>query len=297
MRRFWPLLLLAIAGGCKDKESIARADSLQAAAAEQAQLSARLAAQKDSLTAVVLDADLFISRIDSQIARVKGLPSKRPAGPPTEGVLEEQLVQRKMMLARVEALVDRAQLTARQLAASQRRERALRGENGQLAAQLDGSQRIIADLGATIQRQSVTIGGLQARVDSLATETQALGRELHAATAAQNEAFYIVGTERELLRKGVVVRTGGANLLFRRVGRTLQPAREFEPALFTPLDRRARNEIAVPHGDKRYRIVSRQSLSGAQVSDARRGEFRGNLRITDARQFWAPSKYLIIVEL
>ena len=296
MKRFWPIALLAASVGCSDRREAARADSLQAASAEQTRLAFQLSAQKDSLTAIVLDADAFISRIDSQVSRVKGLP-KGKATRKAEGPIEEQLQQRKLMLARVTALVNRAQETARQLESSRKRERALKGENAELTRQLDGSQRIIADLGATIQRQTATIGGLQARVDSLASETTELGKELHELTVAENRAFYIVGTERDLLRKKVLVRTGGANLLVARVGRSLQPARQLDRSLFTPVDLRSASKIAVPNGEKRYRIVSRQSLAAAEVSDREKGVFRGPLQIKDAQQFWAPSKYLIIVEL
>jgi hypothetical protein len=297
MKRLWPLLALALVGGCKDKVVAARADSLQAVTAEQARLAQTLAAQKDSLTTIVLDADAFISSIDSQISRVKGLPAKRRSGPPAESPIEEQLHQRRAMLARVSALVDRAQATATQLEASRRRERALKGQNATLVAQVDQSKALIAQLGTTIERQTTTIAGLQARIDTLSTEKQALGRELQAATVAQHKAYYIVGTERELLDKGVIVRTGGANLLFKKVGRSLQPARQVKADLFTAVDQRGLTEIAVPKADRRYRIVSRQALGATDVSDARKGEFRGNLHITDAAQFWAPSRYLIIVEL
>lgn len=296
MKRFWSIALLTAAVGCSDRRETARADSLQAANAEQTRLAFQLSAQKDSLTTIVLDADAFISRIDSQVSRVKGLP-KGKAGRKPESAIEEQLQQRKLMLARVTALVNRAQETARQLESSRKRERALKGQNAELARQVDGSQQIIADLGATIQRQTATIGGLQARVDSLATENTELGKELHELTVAENRAFYIVGTERELLKKKVLVRTGGTNLLVRRVGRSLQPARQLDRSLFTSVDLRSANRIAVPNGEKRYRIVSRQSLTAAEVPDREKGVFRGPLQIRDAQQFWAPSKYLIIVEL
>jgi hypothetical protein len=298
MRRYWPVALLAFVGACKDKEVAARADSLQALTVEQGRLAQQLSAQKDSLTTIVLDADAFITRIDSQISRVKGLPSKHAASAAkSESPIEEQLVQRKLMLARVTALVDRAQATARQLEASRKRERTLRGENAALTEQVSANRQLIADLGATITRQTATIGGLQARVDTLSTENQALGQELHELTVTQNRAFYIVGTERDLLKKRVLVRTGGTNLLVARVGRSLQPARQLDRSLFTPVDQRAAAEIPVPDPRKRYRIVSRQSLDAAEVGDRERGVFQGGLRIKDAQQFWGPSKYLIIVQL
>ena len=297
MKRLLPVALLALASACKDREAIARADSLQAVSAEQVRLAQQLSAQKDSLTTIVVDADAFISRIDSQISRVKGLPSKRGGAAVIESPIEEQLAQRKLMLARVTALVNRAQATATELEATKKRERKLRGEVARLEDEAGKSKQLIADLGATIERQAAQIGSLQLRVDSLWTENQALGAEINELTLAQNRAFYIIGTEKELLEKKVLVRTGGANLLFARIGRSLQPARHLDRSLFTPVDQRKAVEIPIRHADKRYRIVSRQSLDDAEVNDREKGLFRGNLKIKDASQFWAPSKYLIIVEL
>ena len=71
------------ATACGDRKSVARADSLQAVASQQVALVTQLAAQKDSLTRVVLDADRFISQVDSQVGRVKNLKVKHPAGPTT----------------------------------------------------------------------------------------------------------------------------------------------------------------------------------------------------------------------
>src|SRR5690349_19161029 len=69
-------LILAAAAGlaaCGDSKEHKRADSLATAkAAEQQRLTVQLAAQKDSLTRVVLQADDFIQHIDSSVSRVIG---------------------------------------------------------------------------------------------------------------------------------------------------------------------------------------------------------------------------------
>ena len=297
MNRFSSLALLAAtAVGCTDRKEAARADSLQAVSAEQSRLAFQLSAQKDSLTTVVLDADAFIARIDSQVSRVKGLP-KKGAGKESESPIEQQLQQRKLMLARVSALVERAQATAKQLEASRKRERALKGENAELRAETDRSRLLVAELGATIQRQSASIDGLTARVDSLSSENRELGKELHEMTVAENRAFYIVGTERDLLEKKVIVRSRGTNLLLARVGRTLQPARTLDRSLFKQVDLRSADKITMPNASKRYRVVSRQSLADADFAERDKNAFRGELQIKNAQQFWAASKYLIIVEL
>jgi hypothetical protein len=165
----------------------------------------------------------------------------------------------------------------------------LKGENTDLRAQIDRDQKMIADLGETIQRQTMQIAGLESRMDSLNTEMKTLGEKNY-------RAYYIVGTEKELLQKGVIVKEGGANLLIKRVGRTLQPARTLNPELFTAIDQREVQQIPLPDSTKRYQIVSRQSLDDCDVKDRDKASFRGELRIADASKFWAPSRYLILVQ-
>lgn len=288
-------LLVVTATACGRKEA-ARADSLQALATQQVQLMGQLASQKDSLTRVVLDADKFIATVDSQISSVKGLP-KEKRKEALESPLQEQLVQRKEMLARVDALVKRTNQTAAQLAEARRRQAEMKGEidrlggeNDKLKAQLEQEQQTIADLNSTIQRQTTMIASLEARVDSLNGEMRTLGTR-------HFRAYYVVGTEKDLLKKGVVVREGGANLVLAHPGRTLQPARTLDPAVFTEIDQRDVREIALPDTTRRYQVVSRQSLDDAEVAERDRASFRGHsLKIANPDKFWAQSRFLILVE-
>ena len=114
---------------------------------------------------------------------------------------------------------------------------------------------------------------------------------------AHNKAYYLIGREDDLVKRGVVTREGGANLLFAHPGRTLQIARELDAAQFVPVDQRNLSVIAVPDSTRRYRVISRQSLDHAQVADREENSFRGNLKIVDAAQFWGSSRYLVLVEM
>ena len=177
------LALLSLAAACTSRQEQARADSLAAITQEQLALTTTLSAQKDSLTRVIFEADDFIMQIDSQIKRVKGLPVRTRTRKPQESPIAEQLERRKEVLARVEALVTRAQTTARQLEESKQRELALKGEKDSLARALaDAEKRVsdgemmVAELASTIQRQTEEIAVLGMRIDSLVTETRTLGQ-------------------------------------------------------------------------------------------------------------------------
>lgn len=272
-----------------DNGRAAREDSLRVVQSQQLQLMGQLSAQKDSLTKVILDADDFISKVDSKISSVKGIGAKKKKGKDLESPIQQQLQNRKEMLARVDALVKRAKETADQLAAARQREAELKeenvmlqGENDSLHTVLDENQKMIAQFSETIERQAQTITNLE-------TEIKTVGARLYT-------AYYIIGKEKELLEKGVVVREGGANLLIKRFGRTLQQARKLNPELFTQIDQRETQIIAVPDSTKRYRLVSRQNLDHAEVQERDGTTFSGNLKITDINGFWGPTRYLILQE-
>lgn len=275
---------------CTSQQDRARADSAQALASQQRVLMDKLVSQRDSVSRLLFDADTFLSQIDHSISRVKGLPRATLVKNSTsESPIEDQLQARKQMLRRVDALVSRARETAREVAELKDRQAQLMAENSALRDSLNADVQRITELTASLDKQSQTIAELEARVDEL-------GNELEKAKADYSRAYVVIGTEDELLKKGVVVREGGANLIFRRVGRTLQPARELKPELFTPIDIREVHAIAVPDTARRYQIVSRQSLDDAKVGDRDGASFRGGLQIADADKFWAASRFLIIVE-
>jgi hypothetical protein len=277
---------------CKDAETVASVETLEVKLTEQQSLSNQLSSQKDSLVRVVLDADAFLGQMDSAISTVKGMPrNRRAAGDP----LADQLQARKDMQARVAALVARAKQTSNQLAELQVKQQqtqsanlALKEQMADQASKIESDAQLIADLGATIERQNVQIASLEARLDSLGTEVKTL-------SARHYKAYYVIGTEKELMDKGVVQKEGGANLLIARPGRTLVPNRVLNPDVFTAIDQRETSTIQVPDTSRRYRIISRQDLANAEVAWREGTQFKGPITITKPDEFWAQSRFLIVV--
>jgi len=144
-------------------------------------------------------------------------------------------------------------------------------------------------LKGTIEQQAATIASLQTRLDEF-------DRQLAVERAIANRAYYVIGTEDELVEKGVIVREGGTNLLIKRIGRTLVPARQLDTTAFKMIDMRQVHSIDVPDTTRRYQIVSRQSLDDVRVGQREGTSFRGALEIPNSGKSWAASRYLIIVQ-
>jgi hypothetical protein len=138
-------------------------------------------------------------------------------------------------------------------------------------------------------------------VDTLTTEKGQLESDKAALTdtvgnltAYKNTVYYAVGTKDELMKKGIVTKEGSKFLVFG--GSRLEPARNLTPDLFTAIDKTQQKSIPLPRTDKKYKIISRQSptyLGGAVSKD---GSVTGTVEIAQPEEFWAASKYLILVQ-
>jgi hypothetical protein len=52
----------------------------------------------------------------------------------------------------------------------------------------------------------------------------------------------------------------------------------------------------LPNPEREYRIISRQNLEFTDLVKPTDAIVRGTLTITDPERFWAPSRYLILVQ-
>ena len=127
----------------------------------------------------------------------------------------------------------------------------------------------------------------------LSSDKAALADTVGNLTAYKNTVYYAVGTKDELVKKGVVTKEGSKFLVFG--GSRLEPARNLNPEAFTAIDKTQQRSIPLPRTDKKYKIISRQSPSylSSAVKD---GKVSGSVEIAQPEEFWAASKYLILVQ-
>ena len=167
--------------------------------------------------------------------------------------------------------------------------------NAQQAAQIAEYEKSIGELRLTVENQSREIASLTTQVDSMGRENVALAAKNNAMSAHEDSVFVAIGTEKELTEKGVIRREGGTLLAFGR-GKTIVPARTLELEDFTFMSKSRDLSIQLPQADKEYRVVSRQNLEYTDSTNRKHTMVRGSLNVTDPEKFWAPSKFLILVQ-
>jgi hypothetical protein len=305
MRYVWLMLALVMAGTTACDRS---RDELNAALAEATQVSA----EKDSLLNEVLETTKFVSDLNAELAKVKSVGvSPVPASEQTaSGAAQERVAA----LGRIKETIARLNEAEQKLEQQTQRASRMGRRNERLLAQLESAKQTIADLKtaaerqeaeytAVIDRQKVEIAALTSRVDTmtlvneqLSASNVALTDTVTQLTDYKNTVYYAIGTKKELLERGVVAKEGSKFLFFG--GTHIVPARDLNPEAFTRADKTSDLTIALPREDKNYKIISRQSpqflASSSLTQDGKK--VRGALQIESPEEFWAPSKYLIVVE-
>src|SRR6266581_1847316 len=240
-------------------------------------------AQKDSLMQEVAISSRLISDVNTELAKAKIRNNRLHVS--SESPIT---ASNDTLLARLRYVVTRVRETETALNESRERIKSLTTLSDSLRATLDST---VGNLQSVIASQKTTIDLLTDRVNALTEENVALKDSL--ATG-----YYIVGSRDELKKKGILTEQGGGRVLFIlwRTGKTLQPARNLDPSLFTAIDTRQVTQIPLPSASADYRVASLQDLS--YVAEERtNSKYSGvpSLTITSPVDFWRTSKFLIII--
>jgi outer membrane murein-binding lipoprotein Lpp len=264
----------------------------------------RINEQKDSLVSDVLAATQMVTEINADLARVDGLgvsPAAAGERAPT-GRAEDRAV----LLGKVREVISRLESANQQIEEQKQRIGTMTAERRRLVSQLESFQSTIEELRATamqqeslITQQREEIQTLATRVDTLSQETSRLSIEraaltdtLMAVTDEANTVYYAVGTEDELIERGILVKEGSKFLIFG--SKTLAAARQLQPEMFQRLDRRQDTVLTVPEPTQEYKIVTRQDPQYLASTVMSNGKVKGDLYISSQR-FWEGGKFLILV--
>ena len=294
MRKLMVLAMLAmVSTGCADRKK------LETAVAE----GQRLSAEKDSLLNEVLANAEMVSSINSELAKVRDLG----ANPVTAGEgATTANDQRTVVLGKIRDAITRLQQSEDNLEAAKQRLASMGKRDARLAAQIDRYQTTINEMQATIEKQQAEylaiidsqkthIVALQTDLDTVTSQKVRVEGEKQALIDTMNTVYYVVGTQAELIEKGVAVKEGSKFLVFG--GTTLLPARDVNPSAFQVLHRLNDTVLTLPSADKSYRIISRQNPTYLATPTTNGSKFTGGeLRIAQPEQFWAASRYLIVVQ-
>lgn len=142
----------------------------------------------------------------------------------------------------------------------------------------------LRDMSSQLADLNRKVTGLNTKVSSLAQEKASLEGEVQTQTDALHTGYYIIGSEKDLIDKGVVVKSGF-------IGRTLKITDNRNMDRFTQIDTRYFHEL--PIGYKKVTLISSHPADSYRFTMNDKGNYE-SLEITDSKSFWEASKVLVI---
>lgn len=161
----------------------------------------------------------------------------------------------------------------------------------QLRQQVETKDQEIVMLKNNLEQMHVQVAELHEQVSGLNTQVTGLSEakaslegEVKGQTDILNTAYYIVGSEKELLAKEIVYKSGF-------IGRTLKINESRSLDSFTKVDIRHFDSVVI--GQKKVTLVSSHPAGSYEFVQGEKGVYE-SLIIKDKRKFWEYSKVLVI---
>lgn len=158
---------------------------------------------------------------------------------------------------------------------------------------LEGLEKMIENLQNSINLKDEEIADLKTRMEglnielsNLTTNYQEVETENQVKTNEINTAYYAIGTSKELKEKNVISKEGG----FIGIGKTTKVKSDFNKEYFTKVNIEQTASINI--GSKKAKIITTHPSSSYKIIGEKPVE---KIEITNAKEFWSASKYLVII--
>ena len=145
--------------------------------------------------------------------------------------------------------------------------------------QMEQKDAEINELGERLER-------LNFQMDTLRAEAAANVQTISEQTAKLNTAYYVMGTKKELRDQNIITMEGG----FVGIGRNKKIKDDFDAKYFTRIDITKFHSIPILH--KKADIITIHPSESYKLYGEKSVD---SLVITNAKEFWSASKYLVIV--
>lgn len=149
-----------------------------------------------------------------------------------------------------------------------------------LNKKLDEKDNEIASL-----KEELTIAN--AALEKLFVEYNQRLEELDDKTGKLNTAYYVIGTKKELLEKGVITKEGG----FVGIGKTKKLKSDFNKEYFTKID--VTTTFSIPLLTKKASVITTHPSGSYKIEGSKNKAEK--LVILNSEDFWSASKYLVII--
>ena len=189
--------------------------------------------------------------------------------------ITKQMEENKAQIAKLQAMLKSSKNNSAQL------KKAVESLTQELVTKQQRIEELQAELASKnirIQELDAAVSGLSADKESLAAENEAKARTVAEQDKAINAAWFVFGTKSELKSQKIL-----------QSGDVLKNA-DFNKDYFTQIDIRTTKEIKLY--SKRAELLTTHTAGSYELVKDDKGQL--TLKITNPKEFWSVSKYLVI---
>lgn len=170
-----------------------------------------------------------------------------------------------------------------------------KGENSELHRMIDNLQVMIKDkdreimeLVGQLDDLNIEVQDLYSSISDLKLENLEQSRKIDQQQNEMNTAWYIIGSEKELKEKDVVVKKGG----ILGIGRVKKLKQGFDEDQFTKID--IREKTVFPIDGKKVTLVTTHPADSYLMRKSEDGKRYISFEITRPEEFWKHSDYMVL---
>lgn len=195
--------------------------------------------------------------------------------------IQKQMQENKEQIAKLEAMLKSSKNNSSQL------KRAVESLTQELVAKTQRIEELQAELASKnirIQELDAAVTGLSADKEALTAENEAKAKTVAEQDKAMNTAWFVFGTKKELKDQKILTDTG----LFKK-GKVLKDG-DVNKDYFTQVDIRTTKEIKLYSKDAE--VLTTHPAGSFALEKDDKGQLV--LKISNPKEFWSVSKYLVI---
>lgn len=272
-------MLFSACGKKIEEQAQKRADSLQSIIDSKD-------GEIDALFDMLNQIEANLNTITDKYGKVQTLRSTGIESGNVKGEINEQMQTIESILADNKAKM--ASLNAK-IATLSKENSKMQEFIANLESRMAEQENQIAELLTELENNKVTIRNLNENVNNLTRSNQEKDATIAHQIAEANKAYFVVGTYKELLAKGIAKKDGG----FIGIGKSQGVKSDMDINLFTEIDRTRVSVINV--NMKNVRILTQHPEGSYELVMNENDEKEvAYLKILNANKFWSISKYLVI---
>ncbi|WP_290389474.1 hypothetical protein, partial [uncultured Bacteroides sp.] len=195
--------------------------------------------------------------------------------------IRKQMEENKEQIAKLQSMLKNSKNNSAQL------KRAVESLTQELVAKTQRIEELQAELASKnirIQELDAAVTGLSTEKEELTAENEAKAQTVAEQDKALNTAWFVFGTKKELKNQKILTNTG----LFKK-GQVLKDS-DINKDYFTQVDIRTTKEIKLYSKDAD--ILTTHPAGSYVLEKDDKGQL--TLKITNPKDFWSVSKYLVI---